>query len=62
MTYCKENVYTITLEDHIKIHVGTLNYVYVDTNMVLSLFYYALSAAVFMWHQQDKVVTITNEW
>jgi hypothetical protein len=29
--------------------------------MILSLFYDALSTAVFMWHQQDKVVIITNE-
>jgi hypothetical protein len=31
-------------------------------NMVLGLFYDALSTDVFMWHQYDKMVTITDDW
>jgi hypothetical protein len=45
-------LYTVTLKDHLKnTCLNTLNYVYVDENMVLGLFYDTLSTDDFMWYQ-----------
>jgi hypothetical protein len=50
----KENcgfLYTITLENHLKYTCFNTRNVNVCENMVLGLFYDALSTAVFIWHQ-----------